>query len=730
MDYKDLEDKKQRATADAPEPSFARSEDDADSEAEEKRAGAEDAPDERIVFPAWWEDGAVREEQDADARAVEFAAAGDEPHIPRGPRLYRGVSYGAPAPEQKSGTAEEPGKPVDLSVVAPVEISEEPPAVFPAEGGDREEPVVESSWWDAGSRHEEEAKEKAAAEPEPLGKAGYTYRGVRYGEPAPEADPGTAQGPDHDDDPVDLFASAGVSEDPPAVPPEDPIERAVGSPFWSLGSAPAEAAGEDPATEHVPEPDSRTAQEPDYDHGPAETSVLAERLEDVPAAGHEGPKHPVEEPEPLVVPSPFWALGSRLDEPAGEQPATERIPEPQSRTAQEPDPQLAAPPTPEREAPAYPADRALTAETPPDGPPSERIRSIVAEVCPGELLLVGTAEAALPEWAGAAASAAREDLDGRLADGKRIGGREHLQLAIVENVLGLHDDADRHLKQALPRSEPFGPVLNALAVTSLARGRIAPAVVYCKEALRETGGDDATRAAASSNLGDLYELQGNSIEAAEAYETAIHCLSAEGNSSWLSRLHLKAGRHYRRSGEADKARLHLSDSARLFKELGDDSGQVRALAELGSVLNESGLHDIALRSLEEGVRICLRTGDRPGAALVQDGIGTAYMGQDQLTRALAYFEGALLLHRELGNPEGEAATLHNIGKIHESRGDTAEAQQFYAAARKINGEQDEPADAAAQSDSERGDGDDQDDASARFLKAQEFLRRAESTEPQ
>ena len=352
----------------------------------------------------------------------------------------------------------------------------------------------------------------------------------------------------------------------------------------------------------------------------------------------------------------------------------------------------------------------------------------MAEVCPDELLLVGAAQAPLPEWAAAAVTAARIDLDRRLAERKPVDAGEHLRLAIVENVMGLHDEADTHLKEALPRSDRFGPVLNALAVTSLARGKIAPAIVYCKEALRETGGDDSVRAAASSNLGDLYRLQGNTEQAAEAYETAIKCLGPQGESRRLARLHLRLGRLYRHLGQTDAARQHLSDSVRLFKDSGDEAGHVQSLAELGAALTESGLHDPALRHFEEAVRICLRTGDKPGAALVQDEMGVAYMAQDQLTRALAYLESAVSLHRELGNRGGEAATLSNMGKIHDSRGDVDEARRFYEAALEINRELGhEVGEAERLPQLESGD---QEGARAKLLKAEEIFSRAGSAEHQ
>ena len=654
------------------------------------------------VESSWWEGGSRPEEtagEEPDAGVGEVA--------PDAPYLYSETAYGEPVPEAESQPPEELNdhdEPADMSV--PAALSEDQPAVPPAEGGKPRAPVVEAPWWPQEAAEEEPdagVGEAAPGAPRTYSGAAYTYRGVSYGESVPGPESRPPEEPD-DDDPVDLSVLAVMSEDQPTVPPaegEEPRAPVVEAPWWPQATAEEEtdagvgevAPGEPYLYsgtvygESIPEPESQPPEKPDVDDEPTDLSVPAVMSEDRPAVP------PAERGEEHVG-----------EDSTGDRGEADRRPS------------------------AWPAGIPAATEALPEGPPGELIRSIVAEVCPDELLLVGTAQAPLPEWAPAAVTAARNDLDRRLAERKPVDASEHLRLAIVENVMGLHDEADTHLKEALPRSDRFGPVLNALAVTSLARGKVAPAIVYCKEALRETGGDDSVRAAASSNLGDLYRLQGNTEQAAEAYETAIQCLGPQGESRRLSRLHLRLGRLYRHLGQTDKARQHLSDSVRLFKGSGDEVGHVQSLAELGSALTESGLHDLALRNVEDAVRICLRTGDKPGAALVQAELGVIYMAQDQLTRALAYLESAVSLHRELGNRGGEAATLSNMGKIHDSRGDVDEARRFYQAALEINRELGhEVGEAKRLPHLESGD---QEGARAKLLKAEEIFSRAGSAEQQ
>ena len=750
-----MEDREQRAGLDSPERASAPVTDDtAGSGAEKGAEGAVDSP--------WWESGPRLEE-----------AAGEEPDTYRDRGyIYRGVRYGEPTPGPKSQPPEEPDggdDPVDMTVLAV--MSEDQPAVPPAEGDEANEPVAESPWWEGGSRPEETADEE---------------RGAGVGETTPEVKSQPPEEPDGDDDPVDMTVLAAMSEDQPAVPPaegDEANEPVVESPWWEGGSRPEETADEERSAgigETTPEAKSQPPEEPDDGNDAVELSIPATMPEDQPAVP---PAEGQEANEP-VIGAPWWPAGSRLEE-AEEGPVAEReteetplgapylfrgtgygepLPEPEAQAPEEPDDgndpvELSIPATmpedqpavfpakgqepprvdakedpaahreePDREHPGSPAGLPVATEVLPERSSAELIRSIVAEICPDELLLVEAAAAPLPEGAREAVTAARNDLDRRLGERKPIDAGEYLRLAIVENATGLHDEADAHLKEALPRSDRFGPVLNALAVTSLARGKIAPAIVYCKEALRETGGDDSVRAAASSNLGDLYDLQGDAARATEAYETAINCLQAGEDPRWLSRLHLRVGRLYRRLGQADKARLHLSDSVRLFKDSGDEAGHVQSLAALGSALTESGLHDVALRNFEEAVRICLRTGDKPGAALVQDELGVAYMAQDQLTRALAYLESALSLHRQLGNRGGEAATLSNMAKIYDSRGDIGEARQLYEAALEINRELGHDV-GEAQRRRQPASGD-QEGARAKLLKAEEIFSRAGSAEQQ
>ncbi len=687
MEHKAIQDRERRSGVPSAEQGPARVSNDSDNRGSEK-SGAGTSED-RAADLSWWEPGMMPADEPDAGTGV------GEPKPATG-YVYRGVRYGPAEPE-----AQPPKEAETVNPFIPAAIPENRPAspaartAEPAEpaAGSVAEPMVGTNWWETRPSPEE------AAGPDPRTEApnpatGYVYRGMRYG----PADPEPKAQPPKEAETVNPFIPAAIPENRPAPPaartaePAEPAAGSVAEPvagtnWWETGPRPDDEPETDPRTVAGQETEAAAPREP----GPEPTSVFPESTVPHPEPMFAWPEPisaPLEPisapPEPVPAPPEEPARDPEMAGPAEPATISEDPPAlPSAEGTVEPTP--ASDGEPHRDASAaLPADVSAPMDEPFEGAPVDVIRSTVADICPGDLLLVETGEIPLPEWTHAAMTAAHDDLDRRAADGASIDGGEFLQLAIVENLMGHHEEAEAHLKEALPRSDRLAPVLNALAVVSLAREKIAPAIVYGKEALQETGGDDFVRAAVSSNLGDFYRLQGNEAQAAEAYEAAIASLGPQGDSRWLSRLHLRAGRLHRRMAQADKARQHLSDSVRLFKAAHNDSGHVQALAELGSALTESGSHDLAIRHLEEGIRICLRTGDRPGAALVQQEIGAAYKAQDQLTRALAYFESALSLHRELGDRTGEADTLSHMGKIHDSRGDVDEARQLHQAALEIS----------------------------------------------
>ncbi len=344
--------------------------------------------------------------------------------------------------------------------------------------------------------------------------------------------------------------------------------------------------------------------------------------------------------------------------------------------------------TPE-EREAAPGSAALP-EAPAEGAPFEKVSVLLAALVPGDVLSIEGEEAGLPDWAAALADEASADLQGREGERPPPEGGEYLRLGILEYLLGRSDGATDRLKKALRLSSDLGSVLNALAVATYARGRIDPAISYCREGLREAGGDPVLEAALWRNLGFLYQAKGDLAPAAEAYVFALGRMDPDADTLLCARLHTRAGQIIRRLGDPRRGEEHLSEAVNLYRKGGDEESRIRALVALSSVQSDLGSFGPSLKSLEEAAALCASTGDVPGEALVLGQMGIAYAAQDQHTRALSHYEKALAAHRELGNRKGEAAMLSNIGNIHYFRDDLDEAFSAYEGALAINREEEHP----------------------------------------
>lgn len=323
----------------------------------------------------------------------------------------------------------------------------------------------------------------------------------------------------------------------------------------------------------------------------------------------------------------------------------------------------------------------------PANTPSELIRDLVADICPGDLLLAENVEHELPAWTPGVVNAAGIDLGQRERTRQSPASEEYLRLAVLEIILGRVEDATEHLKESLRRASRLAPILNALAVASYLREKVEPAISYSREAFREAGRDISVLTVVSRNMGYFYQRKGDDEKAAESYEKALAYIGPQGGLEQLSTLRMRVGRLFRRLGDKEKAGEHLAEAAHLFHRLGDRRNEARAHTALASVLSESGEYESAQVSLDDALNLCQKIEDKAGEALVYSQMGVCFAAQEQFTRALRYYENALRLNRGLENRKGEAANLSGMGNIHYARGDLPEAREAYEAALEINREQ-------------------------------------------
>jgi predicted ATPase/DNA-binding SARP family transcriptional activator len=127
-----------------------------------------------------------------------------------------------------------------------------------------------------------------------------------------------------------------------------------------------------------------------------------------------------------------------------------------------------------------------------------------------------------------------------------------------------------------------------------------------------------------------------------------------------------------RQGENELAASLLQESLDLYRELGDEEGIARAIAELGGVAIAQLDLDRAAALYEEAVPLFRSQGRLARVAASLGNLGTvAHMRGDPAT-AVGYYTEAIEASRAAGDEDGSAVNLHNLGRAELAQGRTTE----------------------------------------------------------
>ena len=122
---------------------------------------------------------------------------------------------------------------------------------------------------------------------------------------------------------------------------------------------------------------------------------------------------------------------------------------------------------------------------------------------------------------------------------------------------------------------------------------------------------------------------------------------------------------------------NLPDDPRVTRE------RANILSDLGNVCATSQDHSQAIAYYQRALELYRQVGDRRGEATTHNNIGLVYSALWEKRKALAYYEQALLLQRQVGDRGGEATTLNNIGLVYSALGDKRQALAYYEQALEL-----------------------------------------------
>jgi DNA-binding SARP family transcriptional activator/tetratricopeptide (TPR) repeat protein len=183
------------------------------------------------------------------------------------------------------------------------------------------------------------------------------------------------------------------------------------------------------------------------------------------------------------------------------------------------------------------------------------------------------------------------------------------------------------------------------------------------------------QAHATCGLGWTFVLQGKHENGLEYLEEAARVFGQLGDQSGEARACVRAGNALWRGHRQADARRLAERALELFRVCGDRAGQAGAL-------NNIGMHHIHLGAYQDGLDYCQRglaifreLGYRRGEANILDSLGEAYRHLGRTADAITCFEQSLNAFRELGDQYNQAEILTHLAAARQADGDRLAARQ-------------------------------------------------------
>jgi len=244
------------------------------------------------------------------------------------------------------------------------------------------------------------------------------------------------------------------------------------------------------------------------------------------------------------------------------------------------------------------------------------------------------------------------------------------------------------------------------------QGNISMALEYLHKSLKihETLGDKKSSANSMNNIGHIYQQQGDANiknnERNNLYATALDyfnkCLKIYeeiGDKSGVATVLNNIGVIYRNKGNLSSSPLkkeelfkkvleYYNKSLNLRKEIGDKKGIAICLNNLGGIYKDyielqkedfkkEETLNIVLDYYNEGLKIYEELGDKQGIATSLVNIGDVYIKQQKLQKAHEYSFKGLTIAQEIGYPANIRDAAKTLAQVFEQQNQGIKALEMY-----------------------------------------------------
>jgi CHAT domain-containing protein/Tfp pilus assembly protein PilF len=211
----------------------------------------------------------------------------------------------------------------------------------------------------------------------------------------------------------------------------------------------------------------------------------------------------------------------------------------------------------------------------------------------------------------------------------------------------------------------------------------APSAIKISQGVSQQGGGNPAAAAAERALKEGVQLYQQGTEeslrkALVKYEEALKLYREVGDSSGQAVSLRVLGQVYSDFGEKQKALDYYNQSLLLTRAVGDRSLEAGTLNNIGLVYSALGEKQKALEYYSQSLPLTRAVGNRSGEAVTLTNIGLVYYDLGEKQKALDYYSQSLTLSRALGDRREEARILNNIGLVYDNLGEKQKALDYYS----------------------------------------------------
>lgn len=232
-----------------------------------------------------------------------------------------------------------------------------------------------------------------------------------------------------------------------------------------------------------------------------------------------------------------------------------------------------------------------------------------------------------------------------------------------------------------------GNVLGILGIICTGLGHYYKAIEYHEQSIVIFRARDPTKVGdALLLLGSNYRYIGNHQQAIKYHGQSLAFFQKVKDLVGIGWALSDLGINYHYAGNYRKAIEHYEQSLVISRKIKDISLESKVLIFLGTIYFELGDIDKAISNYNQGGKIALKSKDFQDLRKVSDalvGLGNILSYQGNYKEAIDAYENSLKIAQDIGYPEGEGASLDNLGIAYNDLGDYRKAIQYHEQSLKI-----------------------------------------------